>query len=96
MRLHKNIHIGAKFDNLKPSKSITGPTDFMEYLGDVGKKIDLPLSSTEGIMIHPDYKETISSLGITASMAGYIVANRESRIDKITPRTIKESSITDE
>ncbi len=47
MRLHKNIHIGAKFDNIKPSKPITGPTDFMEYLGDVGKKIDLPLISSE-------------------------------------------------
>lgn len=96
MRLHKNIHIGAKFDNLKPSKPITGPTDFMEYLGEVGQKIDLSLSGTEGIMTHPDYKETISHLGITASMAGYIVANRESRIDKITPQTIKESSISDE
>ncbi len=47
-------------------------------------------------MSDPDYKETVSTLGITASMAGYIVANKESRIDKITPQTIKESSISDE
>lgn len=96
MRLHKNIHIGAKFDNLKPSKPITGPTDFMEYLWEVGKKIDLPLSGTDGVMTHPDYRETIANLGVTASMAGYIIATPGTDINKINSQTIRDSNIADE
>lgn len=92
-RLHKNMHLGSKFDSIKPSKPITGPSDIGEFLWEIGTKIDMPLQDAWSLLKNIDYAGTLNELGIGASMAGYVISNKHQSISQITLDTIKESDV---